>query len=42
VLTNLLQVEIESAIDMFKFKEVCEIEEKWRKTLFELAEKYTE
>jgi hypothetical protein len=40
VLTHLLQVEIESVIDMSKFKEVCQIEEDYRKTLFELAEGY--
>ena len=41
VLTDLLRVEIESVLDMSKFKEVCQIEEDWKKTLFELAEGYS-
>jgi hypothetical protein len=40
VLTDLLKVKIESVLDMSKFKEVCQIEEDWKKTLFELAEGY--
>ncbi len=42
ILTNLLQLEIESTIDMSYFKEVCKCEEEWKNELFELAENYSE
>jgi len=40
ILSNLLHTEIESMIDMSKFREICKIEQDWKEKLFDLAEEY--
>ncbi len=40
ILTDLLESEIKAVIDMGTFKRVCEIENKWKAELLELAKNY--
>jgi hypothetical protein len=42
LITELLQTEIESIIDIETFRKVCEIENKWKQELFEMAENNAE